>query len=150
MRHTIAAWLVLVLAGSVDAGVHVDIGIRLPAPPPLVVVPAVPVVQYAPSAPANLFFYGGQYWVFTNGGWYASAGYDGPWVVVAPQIVPRPLLVVPIRYYHVPPGQWKAWRRQEPPRWRHEWGREWAEKRGWRGHHDRDDDRGHGRGRGKG
>ena len=104
MRHTIAAWLVLVLAGPVDAGVHVDIGIRLPAPPPLVVVPAVPVVQYAPSAPANVFFYGGQYWVFTNGGWYASAGYDGPWVVVAPQIVPRPLLVVPIRYYHVPPG----------------------------------------------
>jgi len=149
MRHAITGCLVLVLAGPVYAGVHVDIGIRLPGPPPLVVVPAVPAVQYAPSAPANIFFYGSQYWVFADGGWYASAGYNGPWIVVGPQFVPRPLLVVPVRYYHVPPGHWKAWRQQEPPRWRHEWGREWADGRGWRGHDGDRDDRGHGRGRGK-
>jgi len=43
--------------------VHVDIGFRLPAPPPLIVVPQVPAVRYvqAPTTPGNLFFYNGQY-----------------------------------------------------------------------------------------
>jgi len=149
MRPTIAALLVLALAGPAYAEVHVDIGIRFPAPPPLVVVPDVPVVQYAPSAGANVFFYGGQYWAFANGGWYASAGYNGPWIVVAPQIVPRPLLVVPVRYYHAPPAHWRTWQHREPPRWQREWGREWADRRGWKGR-DRDDDRDHDRGRGRG
>ena len=87
--------------------VHVDIGIRLPAPPRLVVVPQVPAVRYvaAPTAPGNLFFYNGQYWAFASGGWYVSGGYNGPWVVVAPEFVPRPVLFVPVQYYHVPPGQ---------------------------------------------
>ena len=146
MRHTFAitALLVLIFTGPASAGVHVDIGINFPGPPPLVVVPDVPAVQYVPSAPANVFFYGGQYWVFANGGWYAGAGYNGPWIVVGPQFVPRPLLFVPVRYYHVPPGHWRGWRAQSPPRWHQQWGREWADQRGWRDH---DDDRGHGRGR---
>jgi hypothetical protein len=136
--------------------VHVDIGIHLPGPPRLVVVPQVPAVQYvpAPAAPANLFLYGGQYWAFANGGWYVSAGYNGPWVVVAPQFVPRPVLLVPVRYYHVPPGHWQQWERNRPPRWQDDWGRDWADKREWkqRGHDDRGkgDIRGKGRGRGQG
>ena len=138
--------------------VHVDIGIRLPAPPRLVVVPQVPAVRYvaAPAGPANLFFYGGQYWAFANGGWYVSGGYNGPWVVVAPEFVPRPVLFVPVQYYHVPPGHWKKWAAQRPPRWQEDWGREWADKREWkerdrdRDDDDRDDRRGQGKGKGKG
>jgi hypothetical protein len=60
---------------SSRAGVSVDIGIHLPAPPPLVAVPGVQVM-YAPATPVNYFFHGGQYWVFTNGVWYESGGYD--------------------------------------------------------------------------
>lgn len=139
--------------------VHVDIGFHLPAPPRLVVVPQVPAVQYVPqpAAPGNLFFYNSQYWAFSAGGWYVSSGYNGPWVVVAPQFVPRPVLLVPVQYYHVPPGHWKQWERAHAPRWREEWGPEWADKRGWKERdHDRDRDRGRddddrpGRGKGKG
>ena len=108
------------------AGVSVDIGINLPAPPPLVAVPGVPVM-YAPGAPANYFFYGGSYWVFANGIWYEGGGYDGPWVAVAPAFVPRPLLAVPVRYYHVPPPAWARWRRERPPHWEAHWGRSWRE-----------------------
>ena len=134
MLYALLALVVLVFAVPANAQVHVDIGIHLPAPPPLVVVPGVATVRYAPSAPDNFFFYGGQYWVFTNSGWHVSRAYNGPWIVVAPQFVPRPVLLVPVRYYHVPPGHWKQWQREAPPHWEHEWGHSWAEKRAWKDH----------------
>ena len=74
----IAVLLAVALATPVHAQVHVDIGIHFPAPPPLVVVPETPQVQYVPPAPAmpadpaNVFFYNGQYWAFVNGGWYVG------------------------------------------------------------------------------
>ncbi len=123
LPYALVALLALILAGPADAQVHVDIGIHLPAPPQLVIVPGVPAVQYAPAAPANFFFYSGQYWVFVNDGWHVSRHQDGPWILVGPQFVPRPLLFVPVRYY------------------------EWADKRAWK---DRDDDRGEDRGKGHG
>jgi hypothetical protein len=129
--------MVLVAPAPAWAQVRIDIGIHLPGPPPLVIVPEVRAVQYVPAAPANLFFYGNQYWAFVNGGWHVSAGYNGPWIVVAPQIVPRPVLLVPVQYYRVPPGHWEKWNKHHPPAWGHEWGREWAAKRQWK---DRDDD----------
>src|SRR5712692_5995378 len=97
-------------AGSAAAQVSVNIGINLPAPPRLVVVPGTPVM-YAPGVEANYFFYGGQYYVFANGGWYVGPRHNGPWGVVAPEFVPRPILAVPVSYYRVPPPHWKAWRR---------------------------------------
>jgi hypothetical protein len=160
IHYAVVAVLALVLSAPADAQVRVDIGFNLPAPPPLVVVPGVSSVRYAPQAPGNFFFYGNQYWVFTPGGWHVSRRHDGPWVFVAPQFVPRPVLSVPVRYYHVPPGHWKQWQRQAPPRWEREWGHDWADKRAWKyHHHDRDDHRGpeprhvhrkaHGHGHGK-
>ena len=133
MLYALLALVALVFASEASAQVHVDIGIHLPAPPHLVVVPGVASVQYAPSAPANVFFYSGQYWIFANGGWHVSRRHEGPWILVAPQFVPRPVLLVPVRYYHVPPGHWKQWQRQAPPRWENEWGHGWAEKRAWKG-----------------
>ena len=156
MYVCIVALLAFFLVAPAHAQVHVDIGIHLPAPPRLVVVPEVRAVQYAPAAPISMFFYGGQYWAFVNGGWRVSAGYDGPWIIVAPQFVPRPILLVPVNYYHVPPGHWKQWNKHQPPRWGNEWGREWSEKRGWKAQDDRGkgdgkgDGKGHGKGDGKG
>lgn len=147
----VLALLAFVLVAPAEAQVHVDIGIHLPAPPRLVVVPQVPAVQYVPAVQGNLFFYDGQYWAFSNGGWYVSRGHAGPWLVVAPQFVPRPVLLVPVQYYHAPPGHWKQWHRKQPPRWHDEYGRDWSDKRAWK-HRDRDDDddhRGKGRGRGR-
>ena len=69
MRRLIfAAALVLAAALPAAGEVRVDIGIQLPGPPALVVIPGAPV-YYAPRAPANVFFYGHQYWVFHGGGW---------------------------------------------------------------------------------
>jgi len=64
-RLVLGAFLV---AAPVHAqvGVGFDIGIQLPGPPALVVIPRAPV-YYAPRAPANIFFYGQNYWV-----WYAG------------------------------------------------------------------------------
>jgi hypothetical protein len=122
--------------------VSVNIGIALPAPPQLVAVPATPVF-YAPAVSANYFFYGGRYYVFTSGVWYASRGHNGPWVVLAPPAVPAPILAVPVKYYRAAPPGWKQWRRDAPPRWSHVpvmRGREYRE---------RDDDKGPPEGRGR-
>jgi len=149
----IIALLALGLASPARAQVHVDIGIHLPAPPQLVVVPEVRAVQYVPAAPANLFFYNGQYWAFANGGWHVSAGYNGPWIVVTPQVVPRPVLLVPVNYYRIPPGHWKQWAKHQPPRWGDEWGREWSEKREWKARGEEQGEehgKGHGKGHGRG
>ena len=123
-------------AALAEAGANV--GIHLAAPPRLVAVPASPVT-YAPAVPVNYFAYGGRYYVFSNGGWYVARGYNGPWFLVAPEYVPRPILGVPMRYYHVRPGAWAHWRRDVPPRWEPRWGRRWDDR------HDRRDDRRHDR-----
>jgi hypothetical protein len=153
MYGLIFSLLAFVLVAPAYAQVHVDIGIHFPAPPPLVVVPQIPTVRYVPvpAVPSNLFFYNGQYWVFAAGSWYVSAGYNGPWLVVGPQFVPRPILLVPVQYYHIPPGHWKQWARRSPPHWQEDWGREWADKRGWTYNGGQGDGgKGPGKGHGKG
>jgi hypothetical protein len=112
----ITSLLLIGLPGQGHARVSVNIGINLPAPPQLVPVPATPVM-YAPAVGANYFFYGSDYYVFANGGWYVSRGHNGPWILVAPEFVPRPILMVPVQYYRVPPPAWKDWRRDAAPRW---------------------------------
>ena len=133
-RFMLAGCLVLAAALPAQAQIRIDVGIHLPGPPPLVVVPGAPV-YYAPSAQANVFFYGDQYWIFHSGGWHVGPTWSGPWVVIAPVHVPAPILRVPVRYYKVPPGHWKAWRHDAPPRWEAHYGREWREEahdRQWR------------------
>jgi hypothetical protein len=153
----VAVAIIAVLAAPAAAQVRVDIGIHLPGPPSLVVVPGTPV-YYAPRAPANVFLYGHQYYAFTNGGWYVGPNWNGPWVVVEPAYVPVPVLRVPVAYYRLPPGHWKGWKRSAPPHWEAQYGRGWREtasERDWREKeerwdrgkhkgHDTDHDRGRG------
>ena len=126
MRVFIFALLTFALVAPAYAQVHVDIGIRLPSLPRLVVVPEVRSVQYVPSGHSKLFFHDGRYWAFANGGWHASRGYNGPWTVVGRNVVPQSVLLVPVNYYRARPGHWNQWQRQHPPRWGNEWGHEWA------------------------
>jgi len=120
LRQTMLVGLaVIALLASASGGqaqVGVNIGINLPGPPSLVIIPRTPVA-YAPAAPANLFFYGGQYYAYANNGWYIAPTYQGPWAVVAPAHMPGPILAVPVRYYRAAPPGWKHWKRAEPPRW---------------------------------
>ena len=106
-----AATLVLVAStGAVAANVQVNIG--FPAPPilqvapPLVVVPAAPAVSYAPQAPYDVFYYGGQYYAYNNG-WFVTPRVGHPWAYVERAHVPHQVLVVPTKYYKVPPGHLK-------------------------------------------
>jgi hypothetical protein len=94
-------------AGASDVQIGVNIGVPPPpvlaAPPPLVVVPSAPAVSYAPQVPYDVFYYGGQYYAWQNG-WFVTAGIGQPWVYAERARIPHPVLVVPPRYYKVPPG----------------------------------------------
>src|SRR5262245_59577920 len=94
----------------------IDIGIHFPTFPKLVVVPNSPV-YYAPAVDSNFFFYDGMYWIYVNDGWYASSWYNGPWAVVAPDIMPVAILNIPVRYYRRPPAYFRGWAASAPPRW---------------------------------
>src|SRR5216117_3207526 len=106
-RLVLGVLLVAAVAIPAHAQVNVNIGIRLPGPPALVVVPGTPV-YYAPRAPANVFFYGHQYWVFAETGWHVGPSWNGPWAVVQPVYVPVPLLQISIGHYPVPPPPWRG------------------------------------------
>lgn len=125
--------LLVAAPASAPAAVTVNFGFTLPAPPVLVPVPGAPVVTYAPDVRGNFFQYGGQFYVFDAGTWYVGPAYNGPWQIVAREYVPRPILTVPVRYYHAPPVAWKRYHHDAPPRWAPAYGRRWDE-----GHPDRD------------
>jgi hypothetical protein len=109
----------------------VRIGINQPVYPQLVAVPGYPV-YYDPGAGSNYFFYDGMYWVYQGDNWYASAWYNGPWMLVAPHAVPVFVLLVPVRYYRHPPAYFRGWGQDAPPRWGEHWGNDWERQRsGW-------------------
>src|SRR3989475_11749634 len=110
----LVALLVAAVAVPVHAQVRVEIGIHLPAPPALVVIPGTPVYS-APRAPANVFFYAHEYWIFADGGWYVGPTWNGPCAGVEPPYVPAPILQVPVRHYPVPPPHWSQRPRDGPP-----------------------------------
>jgi hypothetical protein len=81
---------------------------------------------------SNFFFYDGMYWVYQGDNWYASSWYNGPWSIVAPQVVPAYVLRVPVRYYRAPPPYFRGWQSNAPPRWDQHWGPTWQQQRsGW-------------------
>lgn len=118
---TVLAGLLAVTPGTSmgDVSVNVNIGppppIVLAAPPSLVVVPGVPVVSYAPSASVDLFFFDTRWYYPYGGHWYVGRTYKGPWTYVAVGKLPRSIVVVPARYYKVPPGHLKKVAGGGPP-----------------------------------
>ena len=129
-------------AGASYAQVSADLGIHFgSSAPQFMPVPSSPVL-YAPSVGVNLFSYDGMYYVFIGGGWYVGPGHEGPWTVVRPEFVPRPILAVPVRYYHDRPHEWAHWRHDGPPRWASHYGRHWEDRRYEHGYY-RDDRHGY-------
>lgn len=94
----VAAGLLSLAAGTaVPVRADVDVQIHIGVPPPVVVVgpPEMlflqpPGVYVAVGIPFDLFFVGGRYYYFHDGGWFWGPGYGGPWVHV--------------RFEHLPPG----------------------------------------------
>jgi hypothetical protein len=109
----------------------VSIGINLPVYPEMAQVPGYPV-YYAPRLNSNYFFYDGMYWVYQGDNWYASSWYNGPWGLVAPEVVPLFVLRIPVRYYRNPPAYFRGWSSNAAPRWGEHWGNQWEQRRsGW-------------------
>jgi hypothetical protein len=139
MRYLfIVLWLLFASVTSAVAQVSTGIGlsavsiaINLLLYPELVPVPGYPV-YYAPRLNSNYFFYDGMYWVYQGDNWYASSWYNGPWGLVGPEVVPLYVLRIPVRYYRDPPGYFRGWRSDAPPRWGEHWGNDWEQhRRGW-------------------
>lgn len=126
--YWIAAFLLLLLSATSVAGqVNVDIGIRLPSPPRLVIIPDTRV-YYAPNVAVNFFRYEKDYWVFKDHQWYVARHSRGPWSLVERERVPTPVLRVPARYYRAPPQEWHDHAPHHPPRWEPEYGQKWDEQ----------------------
>jgi hypothetical protein len=134
----IVLWILFFPLSSASAQVSVgiglpgvSIGINLPVYPELVPVPGYPV-YYAPQVNSNYFFYDGVYWVYEQDNWYTSSWYNGPWQLVAPEVVPLFVLRVPVRYYRQPPVYFRGWSSDAPPHWGEHWGNAWEQRRrGW-------------------
>ena len=113
-------------AAPVHAGTNVNVNLGLPVPvvvapqpvyveqPPEMVVIPQSNVYFAPGVSVDLFFYDNRWWNRRGDHWYRGGGYNGPWVAVGPQYVPRPVYRVPANYRtvyghekHIPYGQWK-------------------------------------------
>jgi hypothetical protein len=142
MRNTFRlALLAMLLCAAAPAPAQVSVGIGLPSLsiginlrsyPQLTPVPGYPV-YYAPGVASNYFFYDGMYWVYQEDNWYASSWYNGPWGLVAPDVVPVFLLRVPVRYYRRPPTYFRGWQPDRAPRWDEHWGHDWDQRHaGWR------------------
>ncbi|MBI3029233.1 MAG: hypothetical protein HYY64_06975 [Candidatus Rokubacteria bacterium] len=124
MRYAILLTSILVAAavslpGAIPAqaqNISIGINIGSPPPPPPIVVAAPPqmvvvpgtTVYYAPGISFNYFSHGGQYFTFHDGSWFVAPGYNGPWVFIVKERVPRPVLAVPVSYYKIPPGLMKT------------------------------------------
>jgi hypothetical protein len=86
---------------------NVDVNINLGAPPPVVVrevapqqrtviIEDVPDFVYPPAlgfyvavgTPHDLFFFGGNYYLFREGRWHRGYDYNGPWTVIREKNVP--------------------------------------------------------------
>lgn len=125
--HWVVALLLLASASFAAGQVNVDIGIRLPSPPRLVIIPDTPV-YYAPDVAANYFRYGKEYWVFKDAQWYVARQPRGPWSRVERERVPTPVLRVPVRYYRAAPQEWHDQAPHHPPRWEPQYGQKWDEQ----------------------
>jgi hypothetical protein len=108
-----------------------DPGLRVPLFPYLAPVPGCPV-YVASGMAANYFYFDGLFWIYRGGGWFAGIWYDGPWGLVPAEVVPMPLLWVPVRSFRDPPAGFRAWQGMEPPHWGEVWGAAWEARRsGW-------------------
>jgi hypothetical protein len=132
MRVRLMVLLILMFSATATPA-QVSIGTNLESYPNLVPIP-VPgsPVYYAPQVASNYFFYDGLYWVYQGDDWYASSWYNGPWGLVARDVVPVYVLRIPVRFYRKPPAHFEGWERNAPPQWGQHWGAGWEQqRRGW-------------------
>ena len=113
--------------GVAEVTVNIGIGIPLPsvvipAPPPVLLIPTT-YVYFVPDVSVDILFYHGYWYRPHHGHYYRATSYNGPWVSIAPNSVPAPILHVPSDFRRVPPGQqrithgaltknWQTWEKE--------------------------------------
>jgi hypothetical protein len=116
--------------------------------PDIVLVPGTRV-YYVRDYDYDIYRYG-SYWYYTyDGNWYRARRYDGPFVFVGYNSVPRAVTYVPVKYRRhwrqAPPGHayghYKVKEVKRDRGWKENDRGSKEKDRGWK-----DDDRGHGRG----
>lgn len=149
----ISLFFVLTMPLVSYAGVNVTIGIPAPlifaAPPDLVVVPSGDADVYMVPDTPGLYFYDNYWYRLDRDRWYRSSEYNGSWVYIEQDIVPRYILDVPPDYYRrLPRGyhrihyrdfhtHWQSWHRDR--HWnKYDWyKRQHKEHESWRREHPR-------------
>jgi len=125
-------WLVIVVLMAVgfpaaEAGAHPRRPVVAPAFVPDGGFLLPDGVFYVRHGAFEVFWADGWYWMRDpRFGWYRAVDWDGPWVLVEPRWVPRPVVVLSHRPgWHPPRGAWYRWDRWErhhravrpPARW---------------------------------
>ena len=136
MRHTRSlrtlVFLVaaLLVAGCAAESARYSVGVEVSnaPPPPRVVWVSRPSYELefrgvyvvnadAYNADCDIFRYSGSWYAYTGGFWYRASSYQGPYVAVAVERVPRAIFEVPADHWKKghplggPPGQMKKHRR---------------------------------------
>jgi len=107
---TVCAGVVLLLCATQPAQARTSVSIGLhfgdrydgPEPywrgsPDVVLVPGTEV-YYVQNSDYDIYRYG-RYWYYNaDGGWYRSRSYQGPWIYVGYESVPRQIAYVPTSY----------------------------------------------------
>jgi hypothetical protein len=128
MRHGLTVlwmviWSVTSAVAQVSIGIGlpgVSIGINLPDYPDLVRVPGYRVCYGSTTGfTSSTMACTGSIREMTG---TPAPGTSGPWARVAPAVVPLFILRVPVSYYRNPPGYFRGWRPDAPPRWGEHWG----------------------------
>jgi hypothetical protein len=154
--------IIIAVPPPAPAEVNVNIGIGIPLPPPLLIPvppPIVPIprtnVYFPPTIDVEILFFGGYWYRPYRDRWFRSHYYNGPWVFVEPQRVPRAIIALPPDYRHIPPGHrhipygqfkksWRTWDRDRYWYRDHDWNSDY-----WHGKPSKYRDDGYGSGRPK-
>lgn len=133
-----AATLTLTLSGSSLADININIGIgSSPAPtatapkvliasPPVVILLPGTSIYFVPDIAEDVVFFGGYWYLRSDGRWFRGNDYNGPWVFIS-----RPaaeLVELSPGFRHAPPGHEripygqlkKNWKRWDEERHSHE------------------------------
>jgi len=142
-RDIILEVAVLLLAASILMPIEASAKISVVIRPPAIVIDSAPFVAvipgtyvyFAPDIEADILFYQGHWYRPYSGRWYWAKSYNGPWVHIQHNRVPKPLLSLPgdyrhgvihdrIQYDHLHKN-WKNWERDR--HWHKHYG--WEERR---------------------
>lgn len=148
-RYALAvAALGLVIAGSASAHTSTyfgfQIGIGNAPPPPRVVFAGPPPMYCEPDTrvyvvnddyddyygdDCDVFRYGPDWYLCSDGYWYRSRSYRGPFMVIDVRYVPRPIFYVPANHWHHYPGGMRGY----TGGWNHSGGQGGYARRGYSG-----------------